>query len=385
MRAGELVTYTITITNDGPSAARSVDVKDQLPVGLSLVQAQASDGGVCGGTVCQFGTLSANATRTVTVTARVDSDVPAGQVTNMAAVYSTDESVQANNVATATTEITTAADIRVSKVDLQDPVAPGGGVLYQIVVANDGPSDAQNVVVTDTLASDVIFSGASPGCVLTGNEVVCTVATLPANSTQTFFIAVTAKESAVSGTVLDNQVVATSATLDPTPVNTATVTTTVAGFGNNADVGIVKTQATSVVTAGERITYTLTVTNSGPSAATNVRVLDLVPAGTTVVSMTAANPDYVGEFCSLGGSCYLGTVFTGTTALITVVLQVNADFAEAAWPTRPRRRPTNRIRRPATTSHRSRRRSTRPPTLASPSATWWTRSSPARCCRTRSW
>ena len=171
------------------------------------------------------------------------------------------------------------------------------------------------------------FSGASPGCVLTGNEVVCTVATLPANSTQTFFIAVTAKESAVSGTVLDNQVVATSATLDPTPVNTATVTTTVAGFGNNADVGIVKTQATSVVTAGERITYTLTVTNSGPSAATNVRVLDLVPAGTTVVSMTAANPDFVGEFCSLGGSCYLGTVFTGTTASITVVLQVNADFA----------------------------------------------------------
>ena len=60
--AGEVVTYTITITNDGPSDARFVDVKEQLPAGLSLLSIAASDGGACAGTLCQFGTVAATAT-----------------------------------------------------------------------------------------------------------------------------------------------------------------------------------------------------------------------------------------------------------------------------------------------------------------------------------
>ena len=79
--------------------------------------------------------------------------------------------------------------------------------------------------------------------------------------------------------------------------------------------------------AGERITYTLTVTNAGPAAATNVRVLELVPAGATVVSLTPVNPDSAGEYCNLGGSCWLGTVYPTTTATIQVVLDVQSDFS----------------------------------------------------------
>ena len=101
--AGSLVTYTIRITNTGPGLARNVDVKDQLPAGMNLVSANASDGGVCGGAVCQFGTLPVSATRTITVVARVDGGVAAPSLTNTAAVYSPDESVQANNTATRTT------------------------------------------------------------------------------------------------------------------------------------------------------------------------------------------------------------------------------------------------------------------------------------------
>ncbi len=199
-------------------------------------------------------------------------------------------------------------------------------MIYEIVVSNAGPSDARSVIVTDSLSADVTFNGASDGCVLSGGNVVCTVGTLAAGSSRSFLIAVNANQSTLDGDILTNSVIATTATTDPTPVNTDSVTTTVAGFGNAADMGVVKSTAQGTVVAGELITYSLSVTNSGPSAATNVRLLDLIPAGTTVVSMTAVNADFVGEYCSLGGSCFLGTVYTNTTATVALVLRVNQDF-----------------------------------------------------------
>ncbi len=91
---------------------------------MTLAGISASNGGVCGGAVCQFGTLANGATRTVTVTARVGSDVAAGSLTNTAAAYSTDESNQANNTATVNTTVDNQADISVTKVDLLDPWPP---------------------------------------------------------------------------------------------------------------------------------------------------------------------------------------------------------------------------------------------------------------------
>jgi len=55
-------------------------------------------------------------------------------------------------------------------------------------------------------------------------------------------------------------------------------------------------------------------------------VLELVPAGTSVITLTAENPDYGAEHCSLGGTCYLGTVYTSTVATVTVVLRVDAGY-----------------------------------------------------------
>lgn len=100
-------------------------------------------------------------------------------------------------------------------------------------------------------------------------------------------------------------------------------------FGPTANLGIRKTATTAtpgVVEAGREITYTLTITNSGPQAATNVRVLDYLPDGVTPLLTTVDNPDAGDESCSLDGACYLGTVFTRTTAVVTILARVNADF-----------------------------------------------------------
>ncbi len=158
VNAGEQVTYTIVVTNSGPGIAQSVDVKDALPPGISLdkatvVRSNGSAPATCGGAVCQVGDMAVGEVITVTVVGDVDPSVPDGTVlTNSATVFSDSQDPNPNdNTDTAETAVNAEADIDVTKVDLTDPVAPGGGVLYQIVVSNAGPSDAQNVIVTDTL------------------------------------------------------------------------------------------------------------------------------------------------------------------------------------------------------------------------------------------
>ena len=94
-------------------------------------------------------------------------------------------------------------------------------------------------------------------------------------------------------------------------------------MAEEADVSITKTATPETVIAGNRATYTLTVSNDGPNAASGVRAVDTLPAG---VSYVSSNPT-TGS-CSLSDStltCGLGTIASGATATVTVVVRVPAD------------------------------------------------------------
>src|SRR5438477_555844 len=65
--------------------------------------------------------------------------------------------------------------------------------------------------------------------------------------------------------------------------NPATELTTV---NTSANLALTKSDSPDPVLAGNNITYTLTVTNNGPSDATGVSLSDAIPAGTSFVSAT---------------------------------------------------------------------------------------------------
>src|SRR5206468_1830342 len=160
------VSYTIAVTNNGPSDASAVIVQDTLPAGVTFVS--ASNGGTpTAGVVTwpAFATLAnaASLSRTVTVTAP-----PTGTLLNVAradaATVDPDStnnngSAAASKVSTTVTEI---ADLSVAKTG-PAAVNAAQNLTYTITLANSGPSDAATVVVRDTLPAGVTFVSASNG------------------------------------------------------------------------------------------------------------------------------------------------------------------------------------------------------------------------------
>ncbi|HKY64357.1 MAG TPA: DUF11 domain-containing protein [bacterium] len=112
----DLVTYTITVTNNGPNEAIGVTLTDDVPTGL-VVDSISSSQGTCdlASLACDLGNIANGASVTVTVTAFADVE---GTVTNTASVTSLTIDGNAGN---------DSASASVAVSDTGDPVISGGG------------------------------------------------------------------------------------------------------------------------------------------------------------------------------------------------------------------------------------------------------------------
>jgi len=109
----------------------------------------------------------------------------------------------------------TPADLSITKTDFPDPVGAGGLLTYTITANNAGPSDAQDVVVTDTLPAGVTVVSTS-GCMEASAGVpICTLGTVPAGMQQQYTVSVTA-DAATLG-IITNQAVVDSSTSEFLP------------------------------------------------------------------------------------------------------------------------------------------------------------------------
>jgi uncharacterized repeat protein (TIGR01451 family) len=106
---GNKLTYTITVTNNGPATATSVTVTDNLPAETTFVSCSSTGVGICGGSAnnqtVTFASLASGESETITFVATVNCSVPDGTViSNTATVSSsTNDPNTNNNSATATT------------------------------------------------------------------------------------------------------------------------------------------------------------------------------------------------------------------------------------------------------------------------------------------
>ena len=161
---GTPATYTLTITNNGPSTATGVSVSDPMPTGLTATSATPTLGecSVAANVTCAVGTLPVGATATIIIQADVASNVTSS-ITNTASVTGTNADPDASDDAdTTTTPVAPSADLKIVKVGSPNPVIAGANIIYDLTVTNNGPSDSQAVQIVDTLPGAFTYVSATP-------------------------------------------------------------------------------------------------------------------------------------------------------------------------------------------------------------------------------
>jgi len=320
--AGQNLTWTILVSNAGPSTASNVTLTDLLPAGATLISATTSQGSCNAVVSCALGTLTRNASATVTLNVTVGPGF-VGALNNTVSVFSNaPDPNTANNSDTESTTVNAQADLSITKTDNTDPVIAGDTLTWTIAIGNAGPSNASNVSLVDPLPAGVTLISASPSQGSCDTAVICSLGTIPVGGSATVVINVTVS-SGFTGS-LSNTATLTSSATDPDPSdNIATQTTTVL---SEADLAITKVASADPAIAGQNLTWTLTVSNAGPIAsdATNVSVTDLLPAGVTLVSATPSQGS-----CNTTVVCVLGTIASGSSATITLVVQISPSFTDS--------------------------------------------------------
>ncbi|RLC65169.1 MAG: hypothetical protein DRI48_06995, partial [Chloroflexi bacterium] len=238
--AASTFTYTLHITNSGPSAATAVTVTDVVSGGAELVSA-AGLGWNCSAPApphevltCTGGTILSGTAPVIVVTVTMPTAsgpaTGAGRkvVTNTAWITgATTDVVTTNNSAFVTTTILSVADVGIDKRAIPAIVAPGDLITYRLTFTNHGPNVATGVVITDRLPGEIISSVlVSSGANITrtpGTTYTWQVADLAAG--EGGVITITGVVSAGLGTITNTAVI-TGAVEDPfLPNNTVTLAT----------------------------------------------------------------------------------------------------------------------------------------------------------------
>ena len=323
--AGGRVTYGVTVRNNGPSTVSFATLTDTLPVGLTLVSVTASQGSCADAgqpVTCPLGRIVAGGTATVQVVARVAASFTGTSVTNSASVTSQTPDANADNNSDAvTTTITRSADLSITKTASPTTVTAGTTSTFTLVATNNGPSDASDVVITDPAVTglEALSASTTQGtCTTTAGTVRCPAGTVANGSSVRVTITARVPATRAAGTVTNTAAV-TASTADPsTGNNSASAELTVR---SQADLVLTKTASPNPIQPGNPVTYTLRVTNNGPSQATGAAIVDSLPDDTTFVSGDAG--------CTAAGqtvTCAVGTLAVGASATRTVVALIPDSF-----------------------------------------------------------
>ncbi len=318
--------YVVTITNNGPMAATNVVASDTLPTGVSFVSVATGQGVIpsqAGGVVsATFGNLAVGASANLTIVVNPTA-LPGAILTDSASVDGQPTDIDpSNNTATLDTPVRGVSDLAIVATGRPGSVDVGQPLTYTITVSNQGPADEPDAMVTGSLPPGMTVSSAtsSQGTAPTVIQGTLTadLGLLPANPSQPATITLIVVPGIASVGTQTASFMVQGQDYEPDPSNnSAHVTTTIAPV---TELSVVIAPGPHPAIAQTDWTYTLTVSNAGPSDATGVIATSALPAAVQFVSASSSQGSNPTE---LDGtiSANMGDLPAGGTATVTVVVQ----------------------------------------------------------------
>uniref|UniRef100_UPI00262F93C3 DUF7507 domain-containing protein n=1 Tax=uncultured Cocleimonas sp. TaxID=1051587 RepID=UPI00262F93C3 len=309
LSVGDVITYTMTATNSGATALTNVTITDDFISGaLSCTPANGS-------TLAIGATLVCEGTYTV-----VAGDVGTTIINTASATSDQDDAPDAtvnNPVASPELSLTKTSDYLTSgDTDGSGDLSVGDVITYTMTATNSGATALTNVTITDDFISGALSCTPANGSTLAiGVTLVCegtyTVVAGDVGTTITNTASVTSDQYDAPDATVNNPVASPELSLTKT-----------SDYLTSGD-----TDGSGDLSVGDVITYTMTATNSGATALTNVTITDDFISG--ALSCTPAN----GSTLAIGATLVCEGTYTvvagdvGTT--ITNTASATSDQGDA--------------------------------------------------------
>ena len=315
----DTVTYTITVTNNGPNTATNVVVTDTVPSGMNV---SSADDTYVGNGVWEIASIDSGSEVSLTLYATVNSlDALTNEVNVTSKEF--DNNTDDNKASAPEVKAIPVADLSVSISLSSNEVNYDDIVELVVTVKNNGPNDASGVIVKNTLPDGLVYVSDN----ITDSDYLSTKSRLMASSQgydsssgewsvgdlangDEASISILAKASFVGtkelkSTVSANELKASedySTKLTVDPVSDLAI-----------DISVDKTE----INVGDEVTYTITVSNNGPNDSSGVKVTDSQLADFTFVS--ASSDDYD----SSSGVWSVGELSNGSSVKLTVTVKID--------------------------------------------------------------
>ena len=297
---GDVVIWTLKVTNNGPNIGTGIVLKDLIPDGLVILSCDDENYNKKTG-ILNITSLNVGESKIINIKTLVNKT---GTFINNASVSGKEYDWNLkNNNDSASIRVNSSADLAIEKLVNDTNPRFNSWVKWTLRVTNNGPDRATGVVVEDVLPKALVFVSStgdynvssgkwSIGILDSGKSVVIDIVTL-VNKTGSIV-----NEARVSGKEYDWNL---SNNVDSVAVDVSP----------SADLAIEKLVNDTNPNFNSLVKWTLRATNNGPDTATGIVVYDILPDGLVSVDK------------SFNGTWIVGQLLTNQTKELTIICLVN--------------------------------------------------------------
>ena len=283
---GEMIKWSIIVSNNGPDKATNIEVKDILDNGLIFDKSEATNGNYDVKTgIWSINSLNPKASETLEIYSKVNK---IGNISNIVVVNSTEYDWNpSNNRNGSSTNVTKIVDLEIVKLVNNSNPNYKDLVKWTISVKNNGPNGATDVVVNELLPKELkyISSTTTKGYYDSRNG-IWTIGNL--NKDENLQLEIISQIIATGN--ITNFVKISGNEKDTNLTNNNY--TQIIHVNPAADLVVKKTVSKQEFSVGELITYMIEVTNNGPDTAENVKVRDVLNSNLKLISAEASKGSF---------------------------------------------------------------------------------------------